>query len=80
MECEDFFTSEGIILEDYTQFEWKNLVTTKIYKLNINDILIQMKALKKISYNAFQLQPYMTNLNIAEARSIFKLKTRMTLL
>ena len=80
MECEDFFTSEGIILEDYTQFEWKNLVTTKIYKLNINDILIQMKALKKISYNAFQLQHYMTNLNIAEARSIFKLKTRMTLL
>ena len=70
-------------MEDYTQFEWKNLVKTKMYKLNRNDILNQMKPLKKIIYKEhisekFQLQPYMTNLNIAEARLKFKLKTKMT--
>ena len=84
LECEDFLTDEGVLnLENYTPFQWKNLVKTNIYKLNRSEILEQMKPLKKISYKEHisekcQLQPYMTKLNIAEARLKFKLKTRMT--
>ena len=53
------------------------------YKLNRSQILDQMKPLKKIIYKEHisetcQLQPYMTKLNIAEARLNFKLKTKMT--
>ena len=84
LECEDFLTDEGVLnLENYTPFQWKNLVKTKIYKFNRSEILEQMKPLKKISYKEHisekcQLQPYMTKLNIAETRLKFKLKTRMT--
>ena len=63
LECEDFLTDEGVLnLENYTPFQWKNLVKTNIYKLNRSEILEQMKPLKKISYKEHisekcQLQP-----------------------
>ena len=63
LECEDFLASEGITnVEDYTQFKWKNVVKTKNFKLNRNDILIQMKPLKKIIYKNTSVKSFSSNL------------------
>ena len=55
-----------------------------MHKISRNDILeLMKKPYKKISHDNhqdedFKLQPFITNLNIEEARIKFKLKTKMT--
>ena len=56
----------------------------KIKEINRDDILqLMKKPYKKISYqehamDKHQVQPYLKNMNIAQARMKFKLKTQMT--
>ena len=85
LECKPFLVNAGVTdLKNYSETQWKKLVKDKVYKLNREDILTQMKKpYKKISYaehlnEDFQLQPYMKSLRIPEARLKFKLKTGMT--
>ena len=60
------------------------MVKSEIYKLNRLEILNQIKRpYKKINYaehaeEIFHLQPYLVNLNINDARTKFKIKTKMT--
>ena len=57
------------------------MVKTRIAELNKDDIISQSKPYKKLNFYAeqkFELRPYVTNLNISEARMKFKINACMT--
>ena len=61
----------------------KNFVKLKIAEMNANEILCQMESYKKIHRNDFEdsvhkVQPYLKDLNVAEARFRFKIRSCMT--
>ena len=81
-ECNNFLVNAKVTeIGKLSQMEWKRLVNAKIYEMNREDILNQMKKpYKKISYEdhvgkKLQLQPYLESLNISDAKLCFKLKT-----
>ena len=83
-ECNNFLVNAKVTeIGKFSQIEWKRLVNAKIYEMNRDDILNQMKKpYKKISYEdhvgeKLQLQPYLESLHISDARLCFKLKSGM---
>ena len=46
---EDTLANE-VLVEKFTKAQWKNLINRRIFEMNKDDILIQMKAYKKIRY------------------------------
>ena len=84
-ECKEFLVVNGVTnIRSYSKLQWKSFVIKKIKSMNKDDILNMMKKpYKKISLQEhvnekFQVQPYMKNMNISQARMRFKLKTGMT--
>ena len=83
-ECQEFLVKFGITKpEKFTKNQWKSLVKNKIAEMNKNDILEQLKPLKKMKHEdyanqKFERKSYMSSLNIAEARMRFKLNAQMT--
>jgi hypothetical protein len=84
-ECQGFLVIYGISkLSNYSKLQWLGFVKKKIKEINRDDILqLMKKPYKKISYqehamDKHQVQPYLKNMNIAQARMKFKLKTEMT--
>ena len=83
-DCQEFLVKNGISnFFKYSKTQWKTLVKAEILKLNKARVLQKMIGYKKINYEKhlnepYQLQPYLKNLNIADARLRYKLKTHMT--
>ena len=83
-ECQPSLNAWGITkVERFSSLEWKRLVKTKINQLNREDLKNQSKPYKKISHghsaeDQFGRKDYISKLNISEARTKFKLNTRMT--
>ena len=46
---EDTLANE-VLVEKLTKAQWKNLINIRIFEMNKDDILIQMKPYKKIRY------------------------------
>ena len=46
---EDTLANE-VLVEKFTKAQWKNLINRRIFEMNKDDILIQMKPYKKIRY------------------------------
>ena len=83
-ECNDFMVKFGITrINQYSKIQWKTLVKNKISKMNKEAVISQSSSYKKISFehltdDKFERQPYISKLNISEARLRFKLKAKMT--
>ena len=64
------------------KFVWKNIVNQKMKEKNKTDILKQSERYKKINTDDmktenFERKPYLTNLRMDQARTKFKMKTKM---
>ena len=83
-ECQPSLNQWGITkVESYSSLEWKRFVKAKIQELNREDLKEQSKPYKKINHgqstdDQFGRMEYISKLNISEARTKFKLNTRMT--
>ena len=83
-ECNDFMVMFGITrIKQYSKIQWKTLVKNKITKMNKDAVISQSSSYKKINFEhlteeKFERQPYISKLNISEARLRFKLKAKMT--
>ena len=84
-ECNEFLVKFNITnIHNYTKGQWKNLVKTKIIELNKDDLLVQIRGrFKKLSFDklkeeSYKIKPYLSNLNLADARLRFKINCEMT--
>ena len=83
-ECHEFLVNTDIIeVENYTKLQWKHLVKQKMKEINKDDLLNQMKGSKKLQVEklkteTFGTKPYLSQLNIEDARLRFKINSGMT--
>ena len=83
-ECDDFMVKNDVTnLCNFSACQWKNFVKRKIADMNAKDILCQMEHYKKINKEDFddkvhQVQQYLKDMNVAEARLRFKIRSLMT--
>ena len=83
-DCEAFLIKAGVTaLEAFTSPQWKKFVKMTIAKMNRDELVKQMRSYKKINQTDFtkrqqQVQPYMKNLKVSEARLRFKIESGMT--
>ena len=71
-------------LRNQSKLEWKRLVQNTLKEYNKTTLLTKIKKYKKLDYKElvkekFQTKPYLKNLNLADARLRFALRTRMTM-
>ena len=71
-------------LRNQSKLEWKRLVQNTLKEYNKTTLLTKIKKYKKLEYKElgkekFQTKPYLKNLNLADARLRFALRTRMTM-
>ena len=69
-------------LAGMTKWTWKRLVKLYIFEKNKNEITEMTKKYKKICYNeiasdSFERKPFMINLNLEDARMIFRVKSKL---
>ena len=85
-ECEEFLVKCQITdVRNYSKCRWKTLVKFNIREYNKSDILqhIKTQGYKKLNYeemenDSFRVKPYLSNLNITDARLRFKIDCGMT--
>ena len=83
-DCEAFLIKAGVTaLEAYTSPQWKRFVKKIIAEMNQDELVKQMRSYKKIKQADYtdrqlQVQPYMKNLKVSEARLRFKIESGMT--
>ena len=66
-----------------TKYQWKKLVVKKINEKNRNDVLNSIEKSKKLNFEElkaeeFERKPYISTLNIHDARTKFALRSKMT--
>ena len=85
-ECQEFLVRYGVAdISTYTKSQWKQFVKPKIRELNKSKILHQVKTkdYKKLNYQLmerddFRANPYLSKLNVTDARLRFKINCEMT--
>ena len=84
-ECEEYLVKFGICdITRYSKPQWKRLIQKCIENLNREMLLEKMKTSykkldhKKFAEEKFELQPYLTNLNLNQARQNFRIRSFMT--
>ena len=83
-DCEAFLIKAGVTaLEAFSSPQWKKFVKKTIAKMNRDELVKQMRSYKKINQADFterqqQVQLYMKNLKVSEARLRFKIESGMT--
>ena len=84
-ECQEWLVRFKISeVKGYTKAQWKNIIKRNIRACNKDDILNQIKtSYKKLRFEdykdeKFKTQPYLSTLNISDARTRFKIKSLMT--
>ena len=67
-------------IQEYSKEQWKRIVKKEVFKRNKEDLINETKTLKKISYKTeddFERQTYLSDMNVIDARLLFKVKTKM---
>ena len=83
-ECQEYLVKFDISdIMQYTKSQWKNTVKKNIKNLNKDTLIHTMKSYTKLDHKKFmteefQLQSYMTGLNIEQARHKFRIRSFMT--
>ena len=84
-ECQEYLVMFGAgLLTNYTKQQWKIFVIKNILKLNRETLLEKMKSsYKKLDHKIFEqerfeLKPYLTDLQMDEARDYFRIRSFMT--
>ena len=84
-ECQPYLVKFGIIdVRKFSKLQWKNLINQKIISLNRDCLLVKMKTkYKKLDHNKFatekfELQPYLKDMQLVEARHNFRIRSSMT--
>ena len=84
-ECKSFLSKFGLNdLSLYSKYQFKRLVNSKIKELNNQKLIQQVKSKQyKKNYHIefesdrFELKPYLSNLNVTDARLKFKIVSHM---
>ena len=84
VECSKYLAELDITdsVESYTKMQWKHLIKNRIIEKNRQDLLCAIKKYKKISHEElskenFECKPYLKNLNLHDARTKFKIRSKM---
>ena len=64
----------------YSRNQWKNIIKKEIYRLNMKELVDEASKYRKIEYeigDSFHRENYLSELKVADARMMFKLRTKM---
>ena len=68
--------------QHYSKGRWKSLIKSKIYALNRSQLLSQIESYRKLDHDQlsleeFDVKPYLKEMNLRDARTMFSARSRM---